>query len=465
MTESRRISGRITAFTEVILLAAAAATLGPWLFTSASCRLGIKSPRVYVIGLDGATWDIIDPLIAQGKLPVFKALKEEGAWARLRTFDPTLSAVVWTSIATGKTMIKHGIVDWAFVNKNNIQVPYSSSEKRTPSIWEIMHEHGLRSVVLNWFVTYPPDDISGVIVSDSFPAALLRTLSGKSKPEDMADTVHPPEEFQRLYRVFSRMQDEGALKYPRLVQEMDIPDYIAEFKARSSLEVKSIPILSVWPSFLAYDKIQDTLVDHYLEEDGYDLFLAYYRFPDVFFHFATMFLDKEYHDYIDAFVGAPVEPSTDVLDEFNRKMAEVAWPILREKEALLSRFIERAGAERAYLLVISDHGFQMSSKGYNHYGLPAGTPPPDGIFALIGPDVKPGLRVEASVFDIAPTILYLKRLPVGADMDGKPLLEPLTVSRPVRTALYTKMRHRPAKAAPELDKEKLEELRSLGYIK
>jgi hypothetical protein len=115
--------------------------------------------------------------------------------------------------------------------------------------------------------------------------------------------------------------------------------------------------------------------------------------------------------------------------------------------------------------VVSDHGFQMSSKGYTHYGLPDGTPPPDGVLALIGPDVKPGLRIEASVYDIAPTILYLKGLPVGADMDGKPLLETLMVRRPVRTALYTRMRHQPAKENPELDKKKIEELRSLGYIK
>jgi predicted AlkP superfamily phosphohydrolase/phosphomutase len=435
------------------------------MFTSASCRPEAKAPRVYVIGLDGATWDIIDPLITQGKLPVFKALKEDGAWARLRTFDPTLSAVVWTSIATGKTMIKHGIVDWTFVNKHDLQVPYSSSAKRVPSIWEMMDEHGLRSVVLNWFVTYPPDDVSGVVVSDSFPAAALKVLSGKRDLKALADTVQPPAEFLKLYDILSRLDAEGALKYPRLVQEMQIPDYVAEFKTRSSGEVKRIPILSVWPSFLVYDRIQDTLVDHYLKENNYDLFLAYYRFPDVFFHFATLFLEKEYHDYIDAFVGAPVEPSPEVLDEFNRKMAEVAWPILREKEALLSRIIERARMEKAYLLVVSDHGFQMSSKGYTHYGLPAGTPPPDGVLALIGPDVKGGIQIEASVYDIAPTILYLKELPVGADMDGKPLLEAMTVRRPVRTALYTRMRHRPAKEIPDLDKEKLEELRSLGYIK
>ncbi len=246
---------------------------------------------------------------------------------------------------------------------------------------------------------------------------------------------------------------------------MKLPDYLAEYKARYAASPGRVPILSVWPSFLAYDRIQDTLVDHYLAEDDHDLFLAYYRFPDVFFHFATLFLEKTYHDRIDAYVGASAEPTTEVLSEFNRMMADVAEPLLREKEIVLAKVLDRVRKENAYLLVVSDHGFQMSSKGYTHYGLPSGTPPPDGILTILGPGIKPGVRIEASVYDIAPTILYLKDLPVGADMDGKPLFEALTSPKPVRTALYTRMKHQAGERNAELDKKKLEELKSLGYIK
>lgn len=446
------------------VLAAATAVIFA-LTTVPSCSRRPAAPRIYIIGLDGATWDVIDPLIERGKLPVFRELKKSGAWARLRTFEPTLSAVVWTSIATGKSMIKHGIIDWTYVNKQHIQVPYSSSEKRVPSIWEMMDEHGLRSVVLNWFVTYPPDAVRGVVVSDSFSAGVLKALSGKGDPKDVTDTVYPPKEFAKLYRILSGMHAAGAFRYPRLVAEMKLPDYLAEFKTRYSGNPSKVPILSVWPSFLAYDRIQDALIDHYLEENDFDLFLAYSRFPDVFFHFATLFLEKEYHDRIDTYVGASAEPSPEVLDEFNQKMADVAEPLLQEKEILLAKVVERARKENAYLLVLSDHGFQMTSRGYNHYGLPAGTPPPDGILTLLGPGVKPGVRIDASVLDIAPTILYLKGLPVGADMDGKPLLEALTSPKPVRTALYTRMKHQKGKENLELDKKKLEELKSLGYIK
>jgi predicted AlkP superfamily phosphohydrolase/phosphomutase len=424
---------------------------------------GSGNHRVYVIGLDGATWDIIDPLIEKGQLPFFKKLKEEGAWARLRTFAPTLSAVVWTSIATGKSMLKHGIIDWVFVNKEKIQVPYSSSEKRVPSIWEMMDEKGLRSVVLGWFVTDPPDAVRGVMVADSFAPSLYRYFARKEIPRNFADTVYPRDEFKPLLGYFNRLQQQGAFKYPRLVQEMGIPDYLRQYRERYGVEPGKVPILNLWNFFIVYNRIEDLLVERYLEKNDYDLFLAYYRFPDVFLHFSTVFLEKEYHDRVDALIENR-EPSADELVEFNRNIADVALPILKDKETLLQRIYERAVKENAYVIILSDHGFQLTSKGYNHYGLPEGTPPPDGILMLLGPGVKPGARVEASVFDIAPTILYLNHLPVGKDMDGQPLLEAIASPWPVRKTMYTKMKHLPGKKNRKRDQKKIDELKSLGYI-
>ena len=444
---------------------AAAACLMIIVLAAASCGKGQGGTRVYVIGLDGATWDILDPLIQQGRLPVFREMKENSAWARLKTFEPTLSAVVWTSIATGKGMLKHGIIDWTYVNKQNIKVPFSSSQKKVPSIWEIMDEKGKRSVVLNWFVTYPPDAVRGVMVSDSFGAAMARVFGKKERPGDFADTVYPESEFDVLYSMLDRMQKAGDFQYPRLVTEMKIPDYLAEFRRRYKQEPGRVPILGVWGSFLVYNRIQDRLVDHYLDENSYDLFLAYYRFPDVFFHFGTLFLENEFHDRVKAMLDRGEAPSPEILAEFNLKMADVAWPLLKDKETMLKKIYDRAIREKAYLLVVSDHGFQLTSKGYNHYGLPEGVPPPDGIMMLLGPDVKRGAEVQATIYDIAPTILYLNGMPVGEDMDGKPLLEALTLRRPVKTALYNKMKHLPGKADKSMDERKIEELKSLGYIK
>lgn len=424
---------------------------------------GSHGPRVYVIGLDGATWDVIDPLIARGELPVFKRLKEESAWARLRTFEPTLSAVVWTSIATGKSMLKHGIVDWVYVNKQKMQVPYSSSEKRVPSIWEMMDEKKRKSVVLSWFVTDPPDAIDGVMVSDSFPSSLHRFFSGRRQNRDFANTVYPPEEFKGLMDYFSGVRRSGALEYSRLIGEMGIPDYLRLYRERFGKEPAKIPILGVWNAFMFYNRIVDLLLDRYMEKGGYDLFLAYYRLPDIFFHFGTLFLDPEYNERINRVIDAG-EPGAADLAEFNLKMAEISLPVLRSKEKMLSKVFERAKRENAYLIILSDHGFVLTSKGYNHYGLPAGTPPPDGILMVSGPGVRGGRQVKASVYDVAPTILHLMGLPVGRDMDGRPLLDALAAPRPVRYTVYARMKHQKGGKDDERDRKRIEELKALGYI-
>jgi hypothetical protein len=447
------------------IAAAACAAAGLAIVASRVLSPGARAhgPRVYVIGLDGATWDIIDPLIARGELPLFKRLKQESAWARLRTFEPTLSAVVWTSIATGKSMLKHGIVDWLYVNKQKMQVPFSSSEKRVPSIWEMMDEKGRKSVVLSWFVTDPPDAIDGVMVSDSFPSALNRFFSGRRQGRDFADTVYPPEEFKGLMDHFSGLQRSGALEYSRLIAGMGIPDYLRLYRERFGTEPAKIPILGVWNAFMVYNRVVDLLVDRYLEKGGYDLFLAYYRLPDIFFHFGTLFLDPEYNERINRVIDAG-EPSAADLAEFNRKMAEIALPVLRAKESVLAKVYERARRENAYLIVASDHGFVLTSKGYNHYGLPAGTPPPDGILMLAGPGVKRGRQVRATVYDVAPTILHLMGLPVGRDMDGRPLLDALAAPRPVRYTVYSRMKHQQRGKDDERDRKRIEELKALGYI-
>jgi len=75
-------------------------------------------PRVVLLGLDGADWTLIDPLIAQGRLPLFQELKQTGAWGSLRTITPAKSPVVWASIATGKKPEKPGVLDFRSTRRN-----------------------------------------------------------------------------------------------------------------------------------------------------------------------------------------------------------------------------------------------------------------------------------------------------------------------------------------------------------
>jgi predicted AlkP superfamily phosphohydrolase/phosphomutase len=114
-----------------------------------SCRRPQPPMKVLVLGFDGASWDTIEPLIQAGKLPILERLRSESAWGPLETFKPTKSPVIWTSIATGMTMEKHGILDFVYLKENDLPVPFENSERREPSIWQILDHFGKRSVVVS----------------------------------------------------------------------------------------------------------------------------------------------------------------------------------------------------------------------------------------------------------------------------------------------------------------------------
>src|SRR5262249_51839872 len=143
--------------------------------------------RVILLGFDGAAPNLIAPLLREGKLPAIRRLTEEGASGPLKSARPTKSAILWNSIATGKTMIKHGIVDWTYVNQQGLSAPYQDRKRRVKTYWEILEERGYRTGTLNWWVSHPPFPVPhGFVVSNAFKARADAT------------TVHPPDLYASL---------------------------------------------------------------------------------------------------------------------------------------------------------------------------------------------------------------------------------------------------------------------------
>ncbi len=135
-------------------LATLAAVALPSLWAIAG-RAPEPPPRqVVLIGLDGASWEIIDDLRAAGRLPTFDRLLARGVRADLDTFPPTFSPAVWTTIATGRKREHHGVLDfWA-----------TARQVRSKRLWEIVDERGLVSGVFGYLVTWPPRKESGFLV-------------------------------------------------------------------------------------------------------------------------------------------------------------------------------------------------------------------------------------------------------------------------------------------------------------
>src|SRR5438093_12370234 len=104
-------------------------------------RTGLSSrgddpPPIALVGLDGADWNIIDPLVKAGRMPHLAALMAKGVRCRLLTISPTLSPVIWTSMATGVKPERHGILDFTAINKETGEaIPVTSNLRRVPALW------------------------------------------------------------------------------------------------------------------------------------------------------------------------------------------------------------------------------------------------------------------------------------------------------------------------------------------
>lgn len=114
--------------------------------------------ELLIIGIDGATWEVIDPLLDQGRLPNMARLINGGARATLRSFEPSLTPILWTDIATGKMPEKHGVTRY-FHTANNLRV------KR---LWDILERPDRTVGLWSWPVTWPPRPINGFIVPSLF---------------------------------------------------------------------------------------------------------------------------------------------------------------------------------------------------------------------------------------------------------------------------------------------------------
>jgi predicted AlkP superfamily phosphohydrolase/phosphomutase len=124
----------------------------------------IRSPKVIVIGIDGATLDLMEPWMRQGKLPTFARMAHDGSYGRLKSTIPCYSAPAWVSIVTGCQPGKHGIYDFFQTDVFEKKL-VNSRYRKTPALWRYLSDIGKKSIVVNVPGSYPPEPIQGVMIT------------------------------------------------------------------------------------------------------------------------------------------------------------------------------------------------------------------------------------------------------------------------------------------------------------
>jgi predicted AlkP superfamily pyrophosphatase or phosphodiesterase len=469
------MSGRAALFALVVLALAAHACGGA---EEPRPAPSAPMPRMLLLAIDGLEWDVALPLLRDGRMPELASLMERGTYGVLDTIAPTRSPVIWTTVATGKTKEKHGILgfdrpDPADPSRRRL---YSNSDRRTKAFWNIATDYGRRVHVVGWFVTFPVEPLNGVMVAQTNTAPMEEVRAGRAivkggLVEGVPAQVYPPDRQPEMFEQLRASQRE----LPRLRREL-----FGELEEPVGSQALGLLEASEW-AFRAdatYEAIARKLAT---EEPRFDLMAVYIGGTDVVGHRFWRYMEPGQFAH---------PPSEHDVRSFGR--------VIPSYYAYADRVIgslRGAAGEEVTVIVVSDHGmgpvnvhrrFEAGDRGLlaRSGGHPRGTRPGMLVAAGSGIARAPGraslgrlrredLRTVGSVLDVAPTLLALLGIPTGEDMDGRVLADVIDpaflAAHPLRTVAthdteeFLASRPRTDRAAPD-EEERIEQLRALGYV-
>lgn len=150
--------------------------------------------KVLVIGLDGATWNLLEPWAREGTLPTINKLMEKGVWGKLESTIPPITFPAWKCYSTGKNPGKLGVFMFLkFDMKEKKIIFHNARDFKGKEIWDYLSENGFKCGVINMPGTYPPKKINGFMIAGNpaedhdytYPPSLEIELKSKGY------TVHP----------------------------------------------------------------------------------------------------------------------------------------------------------------------------------------------------------------------------------------------------------------------------------
>lgn len=275
-------------------------------------------PRTLLIGLDGATWDVLDPYMEHGLMPRLQALTARGTRAGLHSIVPALTPPAWTSLTTGKRPGGHGVFD--FFQKEepgSVYFTFASSQNvRSATIWSLASDAGRRVLSLNFPLMFPPPPVDGFVVPGGMmPWRQLRL------------GCHPAGLFDRLKQLpgFS----------PREMLDMEL-----EVKAIEGCPVEEQE--AYVSQHIAREEKWMEVARHLLTTEDVDLAAVMFDGVDKLQHLCWRFIDP---------ASRPAAPTA-----WEQRMIDRCEAYFRTVDRIVGELVDLAGDD-ATIVVASDHGF------------------------------------------------------------------------------------------------------------
>jgi predicted AlkP superfamily phosphohydrolase/phosphomutase len=274
--------------------------------------------RTLLIGLDGATWTVLDPYVERGIMPFLGELTRRGTRAPLDSIVPALTPPAWTSLVTGKRPGGHGVFDFFQKEEpDSIHFHFASSQDvHSATIWSLASDAGRRITSLNFPLMFPPPPVEGSIVPGGMmPWRQLRL------------GCHPPGLFDRLKQLpgFN----------PREMLDMEL-----EVKA-----IEGCPVDEQAEYVELHIRREQRWLEvarHLMTTDPTELFAVMFDGVDKLQHLCWRFIDP---------ASRPAEPTAWELG-----MIERVERYFRTVDDILAELVGMAGPD-ATVVIASDHGF------------------------------------------------------------------------------------------------------------
>lgn len=258
--------------------------------------------KLVVIGLDGATWELLQPWIDRGDLPTLASLQENWAWGELQSSVPYLSPPAWTTAVTGVNPGKHAIFDFQRrLPDQSAIVNETAKSRRAQPIWNMLAPSDRRVLLMNIPMTDPPDPVNGLFIA-GFPHG------------DHVGFTHPPELEERLH------------------------DYVLDELQIKLVEQREDSLIAVYHHDI---DVRKGIVLDWLANEPFDLMYVVFTATDRIQHTFWGFTDKESPHWNDARAARFGNAMHDLWVAVDRALGEI---------------LAQIGPE-VTTMVLSDHGF------------------------------------------------------------------------------------------------------------
>ena len=299
--------------------------------------------KVLVIGIDGSTLDIIEPIVKAGKLGQFKKLMDAGTYAKLRSQKPMLSPALWTTIATGHNRDRHNVTFFLSSDRygNQTSSLVSSDDRKTLALWNIVSAFKKTVGVDGWWVTWPAEMIGGYMVSDRVAHTRWGAWTDSRSNERL---VFPAEMLERIRPLIVDPTNPPMDEIERLVE-------LTEAERNEMLAAKR-PIaahgLSVSKFGYCTQRTYESIALNMLESGQPDLNMIFLIAVDPICH-------TFWHCYHPEQFPKGIDP-----DKANR-LGKFIPAIYEHNDSYLSKLLPQIDSNTV-ILIVSDHGVQASGQ-------------------------------------------------------------------------------------------------------